>query len=436
MNVYTKQQRIAEVASRYPVVTTLSHHMDLQWLYAAYMKVRRDRAPGVDGETVEEYSSRIKERFPELQEEAKSGRYKAPPVKRVEIPKNEHEKRSIGIPTTEDAILQRSVEMLLTPIYESSFLECSYGFRPGRSAHQALEYMWKQIMWRKTGWIIDIDIRKYFDNIDHGHLRKILRHRVQDGVILRLIDKWLKAGVLEGMTLSYPEAGTPQGGIISPLLSNIYLDEVLDQWFEHVVRPELNGQSFMVRYADDAVLGFERLEDAERVLEALHKRFGKYGLSLHPEKTKLVSFVRPGARQCKHKDEKPETFDFLGFTHYWGKSRKGNQVVKRKTAHNRLSGSLRKVKEWCKKNRHKPLLYQYGKLVQKLRGHYAYYGITGNSASLGEFFEAVKRTWKKWLSRRSKRYGDMSWEKFADLLKHHVPLPVPKIVHSVFAAKP
>ena len=285
------------------------------------------------------------------------------------------------------------------------------------------------------GWIINLDIRKFFDTLDKAHLREILKRRVCDGVIVRLIGKWLSAGVLEGGQLSYPERGTPQGGVISPLLSNIYLHEVLDSWFAQTVKPRLCGEAFMIRFADDAVLVFANKRDAERVMEVLPKRFGKYGLSLHPDKTRLIWFGRPTGREDEDQTLKPprwESFDFLGFTHYWGKSRAGFWVVKRKTAKGRFSRALKAITEWCKRHRHWPVGEQQRMLARKLNGHYAYYGITGNGRRLCAFRRRVRDVWRKWLSRRHHRNW-MSWERFM-LLFQRYPLPAAQVVHSVCTA--
>ena len=339
-----------------------------------------------------------------LLDRAKSGTYRAPPVRRAHIPKGTGtETRPIGIPTFEDKVLQRAVVMVLEPIYEQDFLDCSYGFRPGRSAHQALEALWQQTMAMGGGWMVEVDIRKFFDTLEQAHLREFLQRRVRDGVLLRLIGKWLNAGVLEGGELSGSGSGTPQGGVISPLLANIYLHYVLDEWFEREVKPRLKGQAFLIRYADDFVMGFSCEEDARRVLEVLPKRFGKYGLTLHPEKTRLVPFERPPHR-ARPRVQEPEpagTFDFLGFTHVLGRSRKGNWVVSRKTASSRFSRAVRKIAAWCRKNRHDPIGEQHATLSQKLRGHDGYYGITGNSPMLQRLRYVVTRLWRKWLARRT-----------------------------------
>jgi len=265
-----------------------------------------------------------------------------------------------------------------------------------------------------------------FDKLNHGHLREFLQRRVRDGVIRRLIGKWLKAGVMEETVLWYPEEGTPQGGVVSPILSNIYLHEVLDVWFETQVKPLLKGRAFLIRYADDFVIGFELEEDARRVMAVLPKRFAKYGLTIHPHKTKLVDFRRP-RKGCGG----PKSFDFLGFTHYWGESRKGRMIVKRKTAKNRLSRSLRAINDWCRKNRHEPLCDQHRKLNMKLKGHYGYYGITGNGHSLKGFLHEVGRLWRKWLNRRSRKNA-MPWPRFTRLSVRWPLAPV-RIVQSVYA---
>jgi group II intron reverse transcriptase/maturase len=291
--------------------------------------------------------------------------------------------------------------MVLEPIYEQDFLDCSYGFRPGRSAHQALEVWRNQLMSFGGGWVIELDVQRFFDTLDKAQLRTFLRRRVRDGVLLRLIGKWLKAGVLENGTVWYPEAGTPQGGVASPLLANIFLHE-LDVWFEREIKRRLRGRAVLIRYADDAVLGFSDEEDARRVLAVLPKRFGKYGLALHPEKTRLIDFRSPQRRDSTGPADQPQqrTFDLLGFTHYWAKSRRGYWVIKQKTAKDRLTRAITRITLWCREHRHRPVGEQHRELVQKLRGHYGYYGITGNSYALSRFLHEVKRRWCYWLNRR------------------------------------
>jgi RNA-directed DNA polymerase len=423
-NVRTKQQRIAELAEQMPEagLTSLAYHIDLEWLRVAYKGVRKKGAAGVDKVTAEEYEKDLEENLGSLLERFKSGRYYAPPVKRVYIPKGDGRMRPIGIPALEDKILQRAVVMVLQPLYEADFLDVSYGFRPGRSVHGALEALWKAAMGMGGCWVLEVDIKSYFDTVEHCFLREFVRKRVRDGVILRMIGKWLKAGVMEDGAIHYPDEGTPQGGVVSPLLSNIYLHEVLDAWFEQEVRPRLHGRAELIRYADDYVVLCTSERDARRIEAVLPKRFGKYGLSIHDEKTRLLDFHRPTG------GEKSETFVFLGFTHYWGLSRKGSWVIKRKTAKKKLKAAIRRVYEWCRANRHDPVAEQWTSLSVKLRGHYQFYGITCNWRSLSSFHEAVKRSWRKWLDRRS-RNKDMPWERFERLLRRY-PLPRPRITHS------
>lgn len=427
--VYTRQQRIAQLARIHPDVsfTSLAHHIDMPWLREAFERTRKDGAPGVDGQTKEEYQRELGANLRSLLERAKSGRYFAPPVKRAHIPKDPSKKetRPIGIPTFEDKVLQRAGHMALEPLYEQDFLDCSYGFRPGRSAHKALQALWKRLMEVGGGWIIDLDIRKFFDTMAHPHIRAILKKRVSDGVLLRLIGKWLKAGVWENGSVSYPEEGTPQGGVISPLLSNIYLHEVLDTWFEKQVKPRLRAKAYLIRYADDAVLVFANEDDARRVMEALPERFAQYGLTLHPEKTRVVNFTRPHGGSPEDRGKK--TFNFLGFTHYWGISRKGAPLVVRSTQKERFARGLKKVAEWCKKNRHEPVREQHKALNRKLQGHYAYYGITNNINQVANFRHQVIRVWRKWLIRRT-RGKRISWDNFLSMLAFY-PLARARIVH-------
>ena len=294
--VSTRLQRIAELARRDPrwALTTLAQHIDLEFLREAHRRTGKDGAVGVDGQTAAEYAKQLEANLSSLLERFKSGSYKAPPVRRVQIPKGEGKAmRPIGIPAFEDKVLQRAVAMVLEAVYEQDFLPCSYGFRPGRSAHQALDELWEVLMSMRGGWVVELDIEKFFDRLDHSHLRSFLDQRVRDGVIRRVIHKWLKAGVMVEGVLEHPEAGTPQGGVISPLLANVYLHEVLDRWFVEVVRPRLRGRAELIRYADDAVLVCACEEDARRLMEVLPKRFGKYGLTLHPEKTRMLRFDRP-----------------------------------------------------------------------------------------------------------------------------------------------
>ena len=434
--VFTKRQRIAKLARdcRDMSFTNLAHHIDYLWLYRAYVRTRKDGAVGVDEQTAAEYKVNLRENLQSLLNRAKSGTYVAPPVRRVHIPKagSPGETRPLGIPTFEDKILQRAVLMVLEPVYEADFLDASHGFRPGRGAHGALDSLWTQAMEVGCEWVVDVDLRKFFDTIDHGHLREFLKRRVRDGVILRLIGKWLNAGVLEDGVHTTSESGAPQGGVLSPLLSNLFLHYVLDEWFDQEVRPRLKGKAFLIRYADDFVIGTTREDDARRIMEVLPKRMGKYGLTVHPEKTRLVRFQPNRLRDSETEERnspEPTTFDFLGFTHYWGRSLRGKWVVKRKTAANRLKRAFAALAEWCRANLHQPLTEQHQKLTQKLWGHYGYYGIIGNGNRLLEFREGARRIWRQALSRR-RRGRTMPWPEFLRLEKRY-RLPNARVVHGL-----
>ena len=425
-DVLTKQERIAENARNLSEAsfTALAHHIDGEWLWAAQERVRRDGALGVDGVTAEEYGKHIGENLRELENRIKSGRYKAPPVRRSYVPKNKQEKRPIGIPCYEDKIAQKAIQMVMEPVYEQDFYDFSYGFRPGKSQHMALDKLWQEIMNMRGAYVIDLDVSKCFDSIDHKLLREEVHKRIRDGVIVRMIGKWLNAGVMEHGKLSRPEAGSPQGGVISPLLSNVYLHGVLDSWFIEQVKPRMKGKAAMVRFADDAVLLFESREDLDRVMEVLPKRLAKYGLRMNEKKTRVWRFLPPDRQDGTALD----TFNFLGFTHYWGRSRKGNWVVKRKTQKERLTRAEMAIGAWCKRHRHDPIGEQQRQLNNKLRGHYNYYGITPNSQSIRIFQERVKRQWFKWLNRRS-RERHLDWDTFNRLLKRY-PIERPRIYHS------
>lgn len=439
--VSTKLKRIAKLAKEMPgaVLTTLAHHIDIAWLKEAYRRTRKDAAPGIDGRTGRDYAEALESNLQSLLERAKDGdRYRAMPVRRVEIPKGDGRMRPLGIPTFEDKVLQRAVAMVLEAVYEQDFRDCSYGYRRGRSAHDGLKAVRAHMMEMRGGWVLEADIEAFFDTVDHAKLREILSQRVRDGVILRLIGKWLNAGVMKEGYVYYPGEGTPQGGVISPVLANVFLNEVIDQWFEHQVKPRLRGQAHLVRYADDLVMIFKREDDARRVEAVLPKRLGKYGLQLHPEKTRLIPFLQPGygTRPTRRDGNRPGTFDFLGFTHYWGRTRKGGWAMMRKTAANRLRRALGRFDDWCRKHRHDPVPVQRETLGKMLNGHYQYYGVTGNIRSLQRLLYLVQRVWHKWLSRRSWK-TPKNWD-WMNALLTRLPLPRPRIVHSWFtrAANP
>ena len=430
ISVSTKQQRIAGLARmvRAKPITTLSHHLNIDWLKEAFRRTRKDGASGIDGQTADTYATQLEANLKRLLSRVKSGTYRAPPVRRVHIPKGPSSTRPIGIPTFEDKVLQRAIAMLLEPIYESEFYDSSHGFRPKRSPHTALQSFWTQMMGLRGGWVLEVDVRKFFDTLDHQRLREIVAQRVGDGVVLRLIGKWLQAGVMENGQLSWPDAGTPQGGVISPLLANVFLHAVLDEWFEKTVKPRLRGRAFLVRFADDFVIGLASEEDARRVFGVLPLRFEKFGLSVHPEKTRLLPFWPP-----RRGPDSSGSFSFLGFTHFWSRSIKsGSWVIKRKTAKDRFSRALQRIRLWCKDNRHLKVRQQHALLSAKLRGHFGYYGITGNSVALTRFRHEVAVIWRKWLDRRSQRQS-MPWRRFTEMMKRY-PFPKPRPIHSVLLA--
>ena len=421
-NVSTTLQRIAALVRAHPdrAFVSLAHHIDLDWLYAAYRRTRKSGAVGVDGEDAAAFAEHLDDRLRALLEEAKSGQYRAPPVRRVHIPKGDgRQTRPIGIPTFADKVLQRAVAMVLEAVYEQDFHPDSYGFRPGRSAHQMLATLHDRLSGMGGGWVLELDIRSYFDTIDHTLLREFVQRRVRDGVITRLLGKWLKAGVMEEGQWYRPESGSPQGGVISPLLANIYLHYVLDEWFRDEVQPRLVGVSSMLRYADDAVLVFANESDARRVLAVLAKRFARFGLTLHPDKTRLVAFRPPGDGSGGG------SFDLLGFTHYWGKSRRGRWIIQRKTAKDRFRRTLKRLNDWCRHHRHWRLADQHRVLRQKLQGHWAYFGLSDNYRALASLHFHAQRLWVKWLGRRSQR-GRLSWDRANHLLAAFV-LPRPRI---------
>jgi len=427
--ISTQLQRIAEQARRYPemVFTTLAHLIDVDFLREAYHRTRKDSAPGIDGVTADAYAEHLEENLRDLYERLRSGRYCAPPVQRHWLAKAGGSQRPIGLPTFEDKIVQRAVTMLLGAIYEQDFQEFSHGFRPGHSAHQALAELREQCVERRINWIVDADVSGFFDSLDHDLLQEMLRQRVKDGSILRLIGKWLHAGVVEGETLLQPETGSPQGAVVSPLLGNLFLHQVLDEWYVRVVKPRLRGRSFLIRYGDDFILGCEVEADARRIMTVLPKRFARFGLTIHPQKTALIAFSKPSARA--EGTQGKSTFEFLGFTHYWTRSRRGYWVIKRRTAKKRLRRTLTALWQWCRAHRHRTVEEQHQDLCQKLRGHYQYYGIRGNYRLLAVVLRQAEKAWRYWLNRRSQK-GPITGNKL-EQWRAHFPLPTPRIVHNI-----
>jgi RNA-directed DNA polymerase len=418
--------KVAERAKRDPDArfNSLAHLMDEEALGRAFTRIRKGAAVGVDGTTKEEYGQRLEENLRELHERLRAKRYRHQPIRRVHIPKADGRTRPIGISSTEDKIVQGALREVLEAVYEQDFLECSYGFRPKRSAHDALRAVHQMVSREGIAVILEADIQAFFDSIDRKKLMEKLQIRVADPSLLRLVSKCLHVGVLDGEEYREPDEGTAQGSIISPMLGNVYLHYVLDLWFERDIKPRLKGHARLIRYADDFVIGFTRQDDAVRVLEVLHKRMAKYGLALHPDKTRLIPFARPQFGQSKRTGA--ETFDFLGFTMYWCRTRRGGWRLGMKTRKARIQRALQTLDEWCRRHRHHSLKEQHAALSRRLRGHYRYFGVNGNSRSLQEVSYRAVRTWLKWLRRRSQRGHRLSWKRFEAYLKAH-PLPPPRI---------
>jgi group II intron reverse transcriptase/maturase len=398
--------------------------MDVDFLREAYRRLNKKGAPGLNKVTAADYGEHLDENLNDLHQQLRGGRYKAPPIKRVWIEKENGKLRPLGIPEFEDKIVQRAVEMLMSAIYEEIFHDISHGFRKGHSQHKALHELREQCRQQNINRILIADITGLFDNIDHQQLLGFIRRRVNDGTILRLIGKWLNAGVMEEDRLEYPDKGTPQGGVISPLLSNIFLHYVLDEWIAKEVTPRMKGKCFIIRWADDFIIGFQLESDAERVKAVLPKRFSRFGLELHPDKTAMIKFGRP-AKNAKGR-QKSGTFDFLGFTFYWGKSLKGYPVIKKKTARKRLNRYLKMTWNWCKENRHEPIREQHRTLCAKLRGYYQYFGVRSNYKAIEAVYEYTEKAWRHWFSRRSHK-GKVLFE----TLQETFPFPKPRIVHNI-----
>jgi RNA-directed DNA polymerase len=382
----------------------------------------------VDQGTAKPYAEHLEENLRDLYERLRDNRYVAPPVERVWIEKEGGKKRPISKPCFEDKIVQRAVVMILEAIFEPDFHAFSHGFRKGHSAHQALDELRDQCGKLPINWRVDADVSGFFDTIDRSRLRELIKRRVNDGGILRLIGKWLNAGVLESGERSYPDKGTPQGGVASPLLANVFLHYVLDEWFVTAVQPRMKGRCLLTRFADDFLIGCESKADAQRVLAVLPKRFGRFHLTIHPEKTALIRCNKPLRRE--HAATGKGTFDFLGFTHYWAKTSRGYWVIKRKTVGKRLRRCMKGIWTWGRENRHAPLTEQYRTLCAKLRGYYHYHGIRGNIKALRTVLEHTRRAGQYWLSRRSHK-GRLNWHKYEASVRQQFPLPKPRSIHNI-----
>jgi len=409
---------------------SLAHLIDVPALMRAYRRMRKDAAVGVDGVTKDRYGRALEGNLQDLHGRLVSKQYRHQPIRRVHIPKDKGKTRPIGISAFEDKLVQNAVREVLEAIYEQDFLDCSHGFRPKRSAHDAIRALDRIAHRGKVSWILEADIVSFFDSLDRTKLKELLQIRVADGSLLRLIGKCLHVGILDGAEYAEPDTGTAQGSVLSPILGNVYLHYVLDLWFEREVKPRLRGEAHLVRYADDFVITFERQHDAQRVMEVLGKRMGRFGLTLHPDKTRLLPFRRPPAGQTGGKG--PATFDFLGFTLYWRRARSGRWGMMCKTRHARLRRSIRAIADWCRRHRHLPVKAQHAALTRRIQGHFNYFGVSGNFRSLLLLVEQAKRAWYKWLRRRSQQ-AHLNWERFGELLKRF-PLPRPRIAVRIWGS--
>ncbi|RLA11229.1 MAG: group II intron reverse transcriptase/maturase [Gammaproteobacteria bacterium] len=431
-NMSPELLRVVERAQREPEgrFHSLAHLIDVPALERAYHRMRKGAAVGVDGVTKEQYGQDLEQNLRDLHERMKAKRYRHQPIRRVHIPKEGGKTRPIGISAFEDKLVQDALREVLEAIYEQDFLDCSYGFRPKRSAHDAVRTLDRIVHRGEVSWILEADIVSFFDSLDRKKLKEMLGVRVADGSLMRLIGKCLQVGVLEGVELSTSDSGTAQGSVLSPLLGNVYLHYVLDLWFEQEVKPRLRGRANLVRYADDFIIGFEYEDDARRMMEVLGKRLERYGLTLHPEKTRLLPYRRPPAGQTSGKG--PATFDFLGFTFYWARTRKGRWGMTCKTRSASLRRFIGSVYDWCRRHRHLSIAVQHKALKRRIQGHFNYFGVSGNFNSLLRVVEQVRRAWYKWLCRRSQRKR-LTWERFADLLRDF-PLPEPRITVRIWGA--
>lgn len=426
LGMSTGLQKVAERAKREPAgrFHSLAHLIDEELLAGVYRRLRGDAAVGVDGITKEQYGQDLRSNLRGLHERLRTKRYRHQPIRRVHIPKEKGRTRPIGISATEDKVVQGALREVLQAIYEQDFLDCSYGFRPGRSAHDAVRALTRAVDAGEANWILESDVVSFFDSVDRKHLMEMLQRRVADGSLLRLVGKCLHVGVLDGEEFTEPSVGTVQGSTLSPLLGNAYLHYVLDLWFTEDVRPRLKGKAMLVRYADDGIFGFERQDDAQRVMAVLGRRLERFGLTLHPEKTRLLDFRRP--LRSRGDGRSPTTFDFLGFCWYWRRTRRGSWSVACKTRRARLARAIKAVHTWCREHRHLPVGQQHAALSRRVQGHLNYFGVNGNMASLTRFARQVTRSWFKWLNRRSQR-ARLNWDRFEDLLRDF-PLPQPRIV--------
>lgn len=429
----TKLSRLSELSSKEGRIrfTSLIHLINEANLKACFWELKRNKAPGVDWISWDEYCKDLDDRIGELHSRMLKWQYRPQPVRRVYIPKSNGGKRPLGIPAIEDKMVQMMMTKIMTAIYEPLFLDCSYGFRPGRSAHKALRTLNREMYGQPVSYVIDADIKGFFDNVDHKWLVKFLEHKIADKNMVRLIVRFLKSGIMEDGKRAASRLGTPQGGILSPILANIYLHYVLDVWFTHHVRPRMRGYCILIRYADDFVILARYREDAQKLLGWLGDRLKRFGLSLCEEKSGLVEFGRFADERSKRKGQRPGTFDFLGFTHFVSKTREGRFKVGRKTTKKKFGANLKRMSQWLRQVRNTFPIAEIWKLLGvKVSGYYRYYGVSENYNSLKRYDYELKRLVFKWMNRRSERKS-FTWEQFKRYLCLY-PLPNPKIYHNLY----
>ncbi|KPL23740.1 MAG: hypothetical protein AMJ75_05470 [Phycisphaerae bacterium SM1_79] len=429
----TQLALISERAQKEPDLqfTSLAHLLNVEFLKECYYSLGRDRASGIDGVSWEEYGKRLDESIKDLVAHLKAKRYKPQPSRRVYIPKDEHSKRPLGLPALEDKIVQKGIAWILEAIYEQDFLSCSYGFRPNRSCHHALDTLDKTIMRGPINYIIEADIKGFFDNVSHEWMMKCLQVRIKDPSFLLIIKRFLKAGYIDAGEFVLTTKGTPQGGNLSPMLANIFLHYVLDLWFEKRIKPKVRGECHLVRYADDFICSVQYADDAKYIEQAMRERFVKFDLELHTDKTRVIHVGRRALDKSRRDKHLPQSFDFLGFTHYWGKSRRGNWILCRKTSSKRFRRACKDLAAWLKIIRSSAKLKEWWPILQaKLRGHYQYYGISGNGRSICRYRDVTEQLVFKWLNRRCQKVS-FDWSGFRAYLKHY-PLPKPHIVHRLY----
>ncbi|WHY79994.1 group II intron reverse transcriptase/maturase [Neobacillus sp. WH10] len=430
----TKLLRIAELAKSDPKMkfTSLAHLLNKQTLVQCHFELPNKKATGINGTTKEQYGENLEENIEDLVSSLKSKSYRPVPVRRMYIPKlNSNKKRPLGIPEHEDKIVQKCITKILNSIYENDFLDCSFGFRPNRNCHDALKILNFYIEKRSVNYVVDVDIKGFFDNVDHTWMMEFLKPRIADPNLLRTIGRFLKGGYMEEGKKYKTDNGTPQGGVISPILANVYLHYVLDLWFEKRVRKQCNGQAYIVRYADDFVCCFQYKSEAEQFFHSLKLRLKKFNLEIAEDKTKIIPFGKFAEKNANQQGRsKPATFDFLGFTHYCGKSKQGNFRVKRKSSRKKVKGKLKETKEWLRNNRNKDIHMIMDRFKRSLIGYYNYYCITDNTPNVNNFKDKIENLLFKWLNRRSQRKS-FTWDKFKLFLNKY-PLPLPRIKVSIY----